>query len=182
MPAATGRLSMRVQAAALRHDQLDAVEEALVLRDRGIHHARELGDDVAARVAERRVRGDVRPRVRAREVDRQAIAVDGDLHVHDDVRVAERIVVDPRARLVDAVRPGRDLFAEAPARVVDGMIDGGTSAASAPYLATTSFEPPDAELRRADLRAEIADERRVPVIRLHHVNEVAPLDAPHRRL
>ena len=59
----------RIQAAALGHDQLDRVEEPLVLRDRRIHHAGDLRDHVAARIAEGRVGLKVVAIVRSGEVD-----------------------------------------------------------------------------------------------------------------
>ena len=113
----------RVQAAALRHDQLDRVEEALVLRDRRVHHRRELRDHVAARVAEGRVGLDLGARVGAGEVDGEVDRRDRDLAVDVDVVVALRVVVDVDVRLVDAVGPARDLLAEAPLRVLDRVLD-----------------------------------------------------------
>ena len=87
------------------HAQVDAVEEALVLRDRRVDEARELRDRVAARVAERRPRLDLRAVVGAVEVDDEPVAVDRDRDVHVDVAVARRIGVDVHVGLVGAVGP-----------------------------------------------------------------------------
>ena len=116
--AARHRLAFgRIQAAALRYPQVDAIEEALVLRDRRVDEAGKLRDDVAAGVAECRPRVDVRAGVRSFEVDDQAIALDGDRDVHVDVVVARRIGVDVHVGLVGAVGPARDLRGEPPGRV-----------------------------------------------------------------
>ena len=95
----------RVEHAAGRHDELDRVEEAFVLRDLRIHHRGDLGDRVPAGVAERRPRLQLGPRVAAGVVDDQPVAVDGDLHVQVHVGMAERIVVDVAVAFVDAVGP-----------------------------------------------------------------------------
>ena len=167
---------VRVEHAALRHDELDLVEEAFVLRDLRIHHRGDLRDRVAARVAERRPRLELRARVGAGEVDEELFAVDGDLHVQVHVGVAERIVVDVRVGLVHAVGPRRDLFAEAVGRVVDHEVDGLLDAAT-PTWSIISLSRSTRELRGADLRAQVTDERRGAVVRLQRVQDVAPFDA-----
>ena len=122
----------RVEHAALRHDELDLLEEAFVLRDLRIHHRGDLADGVPARVAVGRPRLQLGARVGAGEVDRERVALDGDLHVQVHVGVAERIVVDVGVGLVHAVGPLRDLFAEAAGRVVDHVVDATPRRSSAP--------------------------------------------------
>ena len=105
-------------------------KKPFVLRDLRIHHRRDLADRVAARVAVRRPRLQLGPRVGAGEVDRERVAVDGDLHVQVHVGVAERVVVDVGVGLVHAVGPLRDLLAEAAGRVVDHVVDASSTVAA----------------------------------------------------
>ena len=117
VPADTGLPGGRVEHAALRHDELDRVEEALVLRDLGIHHRRRSGRSCSPRVLPKvdhacssgRVSLPVKSMTR-----RSPSTVIGDVEV--DVGVAERVVVDPAVGLVGAVGPGPHLLAEAPGR------------------------------------------------------------------
>ena len=164
----------RVQTAALGHHQLDRTEEALVLGNRRVHHGGELRDHVAARVAERRVGLDLGARVGAREVDRQAVALHGHRAVEVDVGVPLRVVVDVDVRFVHAVAPAADLLAEAARRELDHLLDRAPDRRGA-VARQHLLQPPDAELRRTHLRAQIAHEGRRAVVDAHEVGEVAPL-------
>ena len=166
----------RVHARAHGDAQVDAVEEAFVLRDRRVDERRELGDRVAARVAERRPRLDVRAVVGAGEVDDQPVAVDRDRDVHVDVVVAGRVGVDVDVGFVHAVGPAGDLLGEAAAGVGDRPVDRGAHRLGAVLLHDLG-EPLDAEPRRADLRAQVADEPFEPVVGAHREHDVAPLPA-----
>ena len=165
-----------IEHAALRHDQLDLLEEALVLRDLRIHHRGDLPDRVATRVAVRRPRLELGPHVGARVVDGERLAVDRDLDVQVDVGVAERVVVDVGVALVHAVGPLRDFLAEAAGRVVDHRVDArfdGLGAVAVDDLG----EVLHAELCGADLRVQVADVARDAVVGLECVQHVAPFDA-----
>lgn len=70
MRASGNRLAFRgIEAAARRHPQFDAVEEAFILRYRRVDKAGQLCNDIAASVAERRPRVDLGPGVRPVEVN-----------------------------------------------------------------------------------------------------------------
>ena len=73
-PRVTGLPGVGLSTQPFGHDELDLVEEAFVLRDLRIHHRRDLADRVAARVAERRPRLQLGPRVGAGVVDRERVA------------------------------------------------------------------------------------------------------------
>ena len=105
VPALTGLPGSGLSTQPFGTTSLICSKKPFVLRDLGIHHRGDLPDRVAARVAVRRPRLQLGPRVGAREVDRERVALDGDLHVEVDVGIAERIVVDVHVGLVDAVGP-----------------------------------------------------------------------------
>ncbi len=93
-----------------------------------------------------------------------------------DVGVPERVVVDIGVGLVLAVGPLRDLFAETPGRVVDHVVDGVFDRADAVTVDELA-EPLRTELRRTDLRAQVADVARDAVVDLQRVQHVATLHA-----
>ena len=165
-----------VEAAARRHDELDRVEETLVLRDGRIHHGGELRHDVAARVAEGRVRLDVGALVGAGEVDPQVAAFDGHPTMDVDVTLPVRVVIDVGVRFVDAVGPACDLLPEPSLGVRDDRPHGAVDRRR-PEAREHLLQAADAELRRAHLRAEVAEKGRCAVVRRHHVLDVAALDA-----
>ncbi len=171
---AHGPARLRVQHASGRHDELDLVEEALVLRDLRIHHRGDLPDRVPACVAERRPRLEVLARVAPGEVDRQGVARDGDLHVQVHIGVPQRVVVDVGVGLVDAVGPEGHLFTEALRRVVDHGVDAlldDVRAVAVEHLAQALRR----ELCRADLRPQVSDVARDSVVGLQRVQHVAAL-------
>jgi hypothetical protein len=174
----------RIEAAAFRDDEIDRVEEPFILRDRRVHHAGDLRDDVAARVAEGRVGGKVVARIRAGEIDRQPIAAHRHLAVDVDVLVALGIVIDEGVGLVHAVAPLADFLAEAARRVVDHVLRRAAHRVDA-VAGDDLLEAAHTELGGADLGAQIAHEGRRAVVHLHEVRNVFALDAAledlHRR-
>ncbi len=176
VPADTGLPGSGLSRQPFGHDELDLFEEAFVLRDLGIHHRRDLADGVSARVAERRPRLQLGARVGAGEVDGELVARDTHLDVQVDVGIAERVVVDVGVGLVLAVGPLRDFFAESPGRVVDHVVDGVFDRADAVTVDEVT-EALRAELRRTDLRAQVADVTRDAVVGLQRVQHVAAFDA-----
>ena len=171
----------RVQAAALGHDQLDRLEEALVLRDRGIHHRGELRHHVAARVAERRPRLELGARVRAGEVDRQAIAAHRHRAVHVHVAVALRIVVDVDVRSCRCRRASAATSSRKRRRAYSIECSTAPRTASAPWRSAISCEPARAELGRADLRAQVAEEGGRAVVGREQVHPRRAAGRPGRR-
>src|SRR5439155_27346835 len=91
----------------------------------------------------------------AGEVDVQLVALHRDLAVDLDVLVALGVVVEERVGLVLAVGPPGDLLAEPALGQVDGVVDGGSDGLVAVLLAEL-LDALRAELRGADLRAEVA--------------------------
>jgi hypothetical protein len=104
------------------------------------------------------------PVVGAREIDGQPRARDRHLAVDVDVLLPVRVVVDVGVRLVDAVGPARHLVAETALREGDDALHRRTDGLDAEALADL-LQPPDTELRRADLCAQVAEEGRRPVVR-----------------
>src|SRR5207302_10764881 len=114
----------------------------------------DLGDRVAASVAERRPGLNLVPRVRARVVDLQVLTVDRDLHVDVDVLVTQGVVVDVGVALVDAVGPARHLLAEATRRVVDHVVNGLLDSAGA-IAVDDLAQATGRQLGRADLGPQV---------------------------
>ena len=165
----------RVQAAPFRHDQPDRVEESLVLGNVRVHHAGQLCHHVAARVAECRVRLQVVPGVGAVEVHRQIVALHGHLAMDVDVLVPLRILVDVHIRLICPIGPAPHLLFEAPRGVADHVVDRAANRLGA-VAGDHLLETFHAELGGAHLSAQVADEGRRAVVRLHEVGDVAALD------
>ena len=164
----------RVEAGAQWDAQLHTVEEPLVLRDGRVDEAGQLGDGVAAGVAEGRPARDVRTGVGSLEVEDEPVPVDGHRDVDVQVLVSLRIAVDVDVGLVGAVRPAADLVGEPGAGIVDGVRDGGPDGVGAP-AGGQSLQPRRPQLGRPDLGAEVADESSEPVVGAHGEDDVPPL-------
>ena len=111
-----GFVRRRIEAASLRHDELDRVEEALVLRDVRIHHRGDLRHDVAAGVAEGRVGLQLGPLVGAGEVDGQLLAGDGHLRPDHEGALADA------ERFIARVRPLQHADVAVAAEVVAAFV------------------------------------------------------------
>ena len=173
-PHRDGLALLRVHDGVLRIDDRDGLEQALVLRDLARDHRAELRHGHRSGVAASGPRLEEAAIVGARVVDQQLVLLHGDLAVHLDVLVPLDVVVEERIGLVFTVRPPRDLLAEPSLGEVDHVVDRGAHGLDAVLVAELAA-PPGAELRGADLRAEVALVRRRAVVRLEQVEHVAAL-------
>ena len=166
----------RVHDRVLGIGDVDRREQSLVARDRRVDHRAQLRVGHRARVALRAPRLQPLTIVRPGEVDVELVAADRHLRVHLDVLVSLHVVVEVRVCLVGPVGPRSDLLAHAALAEGDQPVarrfDGFDAEALDELLAALR-----AELRRTDLRAQVALIGRNAVVRLEQIHDVFALDA-----